>query len=91
MKLYDIAQLHRKHANPRVFSHFFLSAGYKKVHTYLKSTQVPDSEILIRSMPSKGHPSMAKVHPLVLLEYIRWADYPKYASLAKSILAHTHE
>jgi hypothetical protein len=33
---------------------------------------------MIREMPSRGHPTVAKVHPMIAVEFIRWLDYGVY-------------
>jgi hypothetical protein len=81
-KLTDIADIYRRHHNPRrPFSYFFNSRGYATAHAYLKSIDLPDEEIMIREMPSRGHPSVALVHPIIAIEFIRWLDYSKFVKL----------
>lgn len=87
MPLVDIAQMHRKYGHTKVFSHFFNSGGYRRAYEHLTNNlQLPEEEVLVRSMPSRSNPSVAKVHPLIAMEYILWADYPRYAKLAERLL-----
>ena len=80
MPLVDIAQLYRKHPNPRKpFSYFFNSRAYSQAYEYLKEQKkLPENHIIVRSMPYRGSPSSAKVHPLIVVEFVRWLDYGRY-------------
>ena len=75
--LIDIARMYNTIKNPRrPFSYFFKSRGFQMAEEYLRDVkELPDGEIMIREMPSRGHPTVAKVHPMIAVEFIRWLDY----------------
>lgn len=82
MPLIDIAAMYKRIPNPRKpFSYFFSSRGYTTAYNYLRDEKkLPEHHILVRAMPSRGNPSVARVHPLVAVEFLRWVDYDKYYS-----------
>jgi hypothetical protein len=77
MALIDIATWYKRQANPRrPFSYFFKSRGFQLAEQYLKEeVGLSDAEIMVREMPSRGHPTVAKVHPIIAVEFLRWLDY----------------
>lgn len=88
MEMIDIANIYRRHQNPRrPFSYFFTSKGYKAAYDYLRSQDYADHQILIREMPFRTNPSVAKVHPLIATEFVRWLDYPRFARIVNDRLS----
>jgi hypothetical protein len=88
MKLFDIAELYRRSPNPaKPFSYFFNSRGYKTAHAHLRQQGLPENQILIREMPSRTNPSVAKVHPLILVEFLRWYSYEHFARIVNERLS----
>ncbi len=75
----DIAALHRKAGSAKVLGKFFATAGYKSTREYLLSKGVPEEEIVSRTQAYRGAVGISKVHPLVVIEYLRWCHFPTYA------------
>ena len=94
MHLVDIAAMYRRHPNPpkKPFSYFFTSRGFQMASQYLRDAQqLPEHEIAVRTMPHRGSPSIAKVHPLVALEFLRWLDYGKFHESWLKVSGEPHE
>ena len=75
----DIAKLHRKSGNKKILGKFFATSGYKNSADYLRSTGLSDNEITVGSQAHRGAVGVSKVHPVIFIEYLRWADFDNYA------------
>lgn len=78
MKMADIAQIHAKLKDTRPLSAFYKTAGCKAVSKYLRDQNLSDEEIMRKVGPHRGQPAQCTAHPLVVLEYLRWACEPQY-------------
>ena len=79
-QLIDIAKMYKSVKSPRrPFSYFFKSRGFQLAELHLKEDlELPENQIMIRKMPSRGNPTVAKVHPIIAVEFIRWLDFGVY-------------
>lgn len=76
----DIAKYHRKSGDDRAVARFFASAIFKDVQAFLTKCGYDEKEIVKRTNSYRGAPSVAMVHPMVVVEYLRWLDYDRYAA-----------
>ena len=82
----DIYKLYRSspEENRKPFNRFFESKGYVQAFEHLKYERgLEESSILKRSRGSIHAPATALVHPLVVLEFVRWMNYGTYVDLLK--------
>ena len=75
----DIAKLHRKSGSNKILGKFFATSGYRLAAEHLSSEDVPDNEITVKHQAHRGAVGISKVHPLIVIEYLRWVDYEAYA------------
>ena len=75
----DIAELHRQSGSKKILGKFFATSGYLKAVEHLKYTGIKEADIVQKSHAHRGTVGVAKVHPLIMIEYLRWADYEAYA------------
>lgn len=90
-KLIDIAEIHRRaqasDPKTRPLAQFFQSTGHTKAFNHLKYDLNLDADaIMQRSKPSRGNPSVIKVHFLMALEFVRWLDYSRYVKMVSKLL-----
>lgn len=78
----DIAKHHRSFESPKILAKFFSTSGFRAARDALLKTGLTTPDIVKRKMPYRGQPSVALVHPLISLEYLRWVDYDKFAKWA---------
>ena len=76
----DIAAIHRKSGSKKILGKFFETAAYKHTHAYLTDIGIEEKDIADRRHAYRGAVGISYVHPMVALEYFRWADFNKYAS-----------
>ena len=76
----DIASLHRKSGSKKILGKFFATSGYRDLAEYLRESGLEDKEIAMRSQAYRGAVGIAKVHPSVVIEYLRWVDFGIYAN-----------
>jgi hypothetical protein len=76
----DIAALHRKSGSTKILGKFFATSGYKATANYLSMTGLPEEEIVQRRQAHRGAVGIAKVHPMLVIEYLRWVDFDTYAN-----------
>lgn len=76
----DIAAIHRKSGSKKILGKFFETAAYKHTHAYLTDIGIEEKGIVDRRHAYRGAVGISYVHPMVALEYFRWADFKKYAS-----------
>ena len=81
MQLVDIAKAHRNTQDKRPVAEFFRSAGYKRAMDYLHSVDITEETAVARTPAHRSNPAVAKVHPIIMMEYVRWVDYGKYCSV----------
>ena len=81
MKLIDITKTHRTLKDKRAISEFFRSAGYKRALGYLQDAGLTEEEVVVRSPAHRSSPSAAKVHAVIMMEYVRWVDYGKFCDV----------
>jgi len=79
-QMLDIAKQHRASGSPKILAKFFNSHAYRMAHKHLPDRGLMEPYIVIRAGAYRGTPSIAKVHPLVALEYARWVDYDAFAA-----------
>lgn len=76
----DIAYIHRKSGSKKILGKFFETAAYKQTRAYLTDIGIDEKDIVDRRHAYRGAVGISYVHPMVALEYFRWADFKKYAS-----------
>ena len=77
----DIAEIHRESNSKKILAQFFYTSSYYKAYDYLLSKGLKDKEISQRFQAYRGVAGVANVHPFIYAEYLRWADYKKYADI----------
>ena len=75
----DIAVLHRKSGSTKILGKFFATSAYRNASEYLTEQGVEEKEITMRHQAHRGAVGISKVHPLIVIEYLRWVDYDAYA------------
>jgi len=78
--LVDLVALGRRAVPDATAGAFLRSAAYQHTAAYLESLGLSEHEIVKRAMPHRGSPAAISVHPLLALEFLRWADYGVYVS-----------
>jgi len=78
-KMIDIAQLHRVSQHEGNMTNFLRSKPIQQAVAFLVDAGVDEASIMRVQKPARGSPGIIKVHPLLALEYLRWADYSAYA------------
>ena len=74
----DLIPLHKKIHCAKPLHNFLRSKVYLETSATLFNTGVPKDEIDYYTPATKGQPSQRKVHPVLALEYLRWADQRLY-------------
>lgn len=75
----DIAELHRKSNSKKILGKFFATSSYRKAAEHLASTGLAEADIVQKRQAYRGAVGVAKVHPFLVMEYLRWVDYEAYA------------
>lgn len=78
MDYVDIHGLHEKYCPKKVLSNFWRSDGYKAAEAVLKGNELEAR--YNKEMPAQGRKAVVMVHPLVVLEFLRWAN-PEFGQL----------
>lgn len=80
----DLYSLYRKAPTEgrKPFNRFFESKGYVQAFEHLRYDRaLEERDILKRHRGSIHSPATAHAHPLIVLEFIRWMNYPAYVDL----------
>ena len=87
-RLVDIAAIHKTLPEGKPpLGNFFRTNGYRTAHKALIAEGYTKLQLVRRSHASPGNPVQARVHPLIALEYLRWADYRLYSKRLSILLA----
>ena len=74
----DLIPLHKKIDCAKPLHNFLRSKTYTETSAALFNTGIPKDEIDHYTPATRGQPSQRKVHPVLALEYLRWADQRLY-------------
>lgn len=89
--MFDLAAYHAKRNPPMALSRFFSTKGFKTMRAFLLAQGLTDRQISYREKPHKGTPTVAMVHPTIVVEYLRWADMQTYMRWVYSKMVHEPE
>ena len=74
----DLIPLHKKIHCKKPLHNFLRSKVYTDTSVTLFASGIPKNEIDHYTPATRGQPSQRKVHPVLALEYLRWADQRLY-------------
>jgi len=83
----DLVALHKKLGCKKNLGNFLNSTAYRQCVDALHRRGLMMTEIMVYVRPAKNTPSLRRVHPVVALEYLRWADYDRYIGQAFRLVA----
>jgi hypothetical protein len=85
--MFNLAALHAKRKDPRPLSAFYKTAGCRAASEYLRNHRaLSDEQVLKKKAPHRGQPAECMAHPLMVLEYLRWANEPMYFAKLEMLL-----
>lgn len=82
----DLIPLHKKIHCAKPLHNFLRSKTYLETSAALFTTGIPKAEIEHYTPATRGQPSQRKVHPVLALEYLRWADPKLYVLKAAKLM-----
>lgn len=85
-KMVDIAAIHRGTKSPLQLASFLRGAAFRRAEQQLLANGVEPERIMVQQPGERGVHRIVKVHPLIGLEYMRWAHYDRYAAWLEKLL-----
>ena len=82
----DLIPLHKKIHCAKPLHNFLRSKTYLETSAALFASGVPKDEVEHYTPATRGQPSQRKVHPVLALEYLRWADLSLYVRKANKMM-----
>lgn len=82
----DLIPLHKKIHCAKPLHNFLRSKSYLETSAALFTTGIRKDEIEHYTPATRGQPSQRKVHPVLALEYLRWADPSLYVRKVSTLI-----
>ena len=85
-RLITLNTLHRLLPEAPPLGNFFRTSAYRTALKHLLAEGYAEGDVVRRAKPHPGQAAEAKVHPLIAVEFLRWADYARYSERVQRLL-----